>query len=140
VIVDTVLIADLRLARQHAPFAIRLHWLLPDYPWEVTGSTVKLASPQGQIELALEAQDGTQPGSQQLNLARAGELVHGVGPIEPTWGWFSPSYGVKIPALAVIFRVTGFPPVNLVSEWHFPTTFNKETINENEAPRSGNPD
>jgi hypothetical protein len=53
-------------------------------------------------------------------LARAGELLSGVGPVSPTWGWVSPTYGVKEPALSYAFHVVARPPVALISEWVLP--------------------
>ncbi len=46
-----------------------------------------------------------------LLIARAGERVYGAGDASPIWGWSSPSYGDKIPALAVRWTVLSSLPV-----------------------------
>ena len=107
------------------PQVVRLHWLLPDWPWEIettdggSGAEIRLESPLGRIHLKTSA------GAEDLlacrhTLARAGELLSGEGPVSPTWGWVAPTYGVKIPALSFALQVTARPPVTLVSEWILP--------------------
>ena len=59
-------------------------------------------------------------------LERAGERLLGGGDhpgstiIQPTWGWTSPTYGDKIPALAVIVPCQGSLPLYITSEWILP--------------------
>jgi hypothetical protein len=38
---------------------------------------------------------------------------------EPTWGWASPTYTVKQPALSVIASVEGQLPLRIMSDWTF---------------------
>ena len=91
----------------------RLHWLLPDFPWSFSGETLLLTSPLGEISLSIR-------GVQAICLARAGEILSGTGEIQPATGWYSPTYGQKEPALAVIATVSGRLPVQFSSKWVFP--------------------
>ncbi len=52
----------------------------------------------------------------RLTLARAGELLYGEGRVPPVRGWYSPTYGVKIPALSLALTVECPPPVRFVTE------------------------
>jgi len=112
------------------PVLARLHWLLPDWSWRLeTGDwrlEIQLQSPEGLIRL----QVGYDPQSLISNLysplkhqvVRAGELLSGDGPVSPTWGWASPTYGVKIPALSISISVEHSLPIHLLSEWIFPSS------------------
>jgi hypothetical protein len=104
-----------------------LHWLLPDWDWQVDygdelSVALRLGSPHGQLRLILSLAEPDSPRAElpKLQLARAGERIYGDGDVEPSWGWSSPTYGDKIPALAVRWVVTIAPPILLCSEWIFP--------------------
>jgi hypothetical protein len=110
----------------------RLHWLLPDWPWEVQGACLRLLSSAGWVELEITAEirgestAGSRPepaaatDPPQVQLVRAGELIYGSGEISPTWGWFSPTYGYKYPALSLGVRLLGPAPLAFTSHWRFP--------------------
>ena len=91
---------------------VRLHWLLPDYPWELLDNTLTLNTRKGMVKLTISGAN--------LVLIRAGEVLSGKGEVQPTWGWYSPTYGVKQPALALVAERTEVLPLTLVSEWLFP--------------------
>ncbi len=95
-------------------FCVRLHWLLPDWPWELAGMTLRLQSPHGWIALNISAPAGT------IRIIRGGEYLSGSGEPAPTLGWYSPNYGVKEPALSLIVDSTAALPLTLHSHWHFP--------------------
>jgi hypothetical protein len=108
----------------------RIHWLLPDWEYKVeseqenSAATILLISPWStQISLKLRWMDAPgQTASQafQWGLARGGQLAAGTGPVHPTWGWTSPTYGYKMPALAFFVTVGDRPPIHIQSEWGFP--------------------
>lgn len=118
----------------HESISARLHWLLPDWPWQIlddrsedrstTSSTLKIQSGYGWIQLSmLTMQDSTNQSlgtSPRIQLVRAGELLHGTGEVSPTWGWFSPTYNKKIPALSFSLLVNCRLPVRWTSNWVFP--------------------
>ncbi len=112
----------------------RLHWLLPDWPWQIiedgaqvgstTSFTIGIKSTYGWIHLRVQAmQDYSLQASQTspaIQLVRAGELLHGSGKVFPTWGWFSPTYDEKIPALSFSVTLNCHLPAHITSKWVFP--------------------
>jgi hypothetical protein len=107
----------------------RLHWLLPDWEWKMNASEeriiLELLSPYGWIALKIagRSSDPIPVEMQDLPLAlvRAGRLIF---PKEnkdegatPTWGWISPTYGVKLPALSFSLKVSGFLPLVFTTSW-----------------------
>jgi hypothetical protein len=101
-------------AKGKIPVTVRLHWLLPDLPWELEGVALKLATPWGAVRLVVMVADG-QPW--QAQLARAGETLRGETPASPEQGWVAPTYGSKQPALSFAVTVQGTLPVILTSRW-----------------------
>jgi hypothetical protein len=112
----------------HTPFpglgkiapTYRLHWLLPDWDWELenpdTHPALWLKSPHGWISLTISA---NQP-LKRIGLLRAGELVYGQGLASPVFGWVSPTYNVKKPALSLSVEVQSAQNVSFSSEFIFP--------------------
>jgi hypothetical protein len=94
---------------------IRLHWLLPDWVWEIANTTLRLKSPHGWIVLDIQ---GTCP--LNTSITRAGELLSGSGPFQTHHGWVSRTYNEKSPALSFAITTRATPPVTLVSKWEFP--------------------
>jgi hypothetical protein len=115
-------------------FQIRLHWLLPDLPWQIIGkeneapSTIQyilgIKSIYGWIRLGVQIEvynsNLASERLSRLQLVRAGELVHGEGEFSPTWGWFSPTYNEKFPALSFSVILNSHLPVRLTTEWILP--------------------
>lgn len=92
---------------------VRLHWLLPDWPWRLDGEVLRLQSPYGAIQLQVSP-------AQRLALARAGECLAGSLPVSPVMGWCSPTYGARLPALALLVEVKGSIPLQITSRWRLP--------------------
>ena len=112
----------------------RLHWLLPDWEYEVLGPTIekgypayeiRLKSPRGWVRLKMgmmSLHENKLPRqAMKFQLARAGMSLVGTGPVLPITGWTSPTYGDKIPALACIIETNQTLPIELKSEWIFPS-------------------
>jgi hypothetical protein len=118
--------------RQHT---IRLHWLLPDWPWKMgergeSRIELCLESPEGWISISIRIDNqaaGPDPGLPApafvLQTVRAGELLHGSGPVSPTWGWVSPTYGLKVPALSLSVMAESVLPLTLMSQWILPDEY-----------------
>ena len=111
-------------------FHPRLHWLLPDWPWEIDYLTaedplcyeLRLASPVGEIKIRVSF-DGfsfSMGGGMQVGLVRAGELLFGNATPSPTQGWISPTYGVKEPALSFSLRLDSLTNRRFLTEFIFP--------------------
>ncbi|MCC7128820.1 MAG: alginate lyase family protein [Anaerolineae bacterium] len=133
---ETWLVEDALLPSSTAPAGELEHraclsWLTQDWNWEVmereedapggefaSGFKLRFSSPAGPIQLLLGAsQHAGALLPLELQLVRAGELLYGSGPVKPTWGWSSPTYGVKRPALAVKLHLRGRLPLYFYSEW-----------------------
>jgi hypothetical protein len=105
----------------------RLHWLLPDWPWQVSqeetgqGMVVELDSPYGTVRLVLRGKiPASGDAGLRLMLVRGGELLYGSGPVSPVWGWTSPTYTVKFPALSMFATIENRPPLGFVTRWQLP--------------------
>jgi hypothetical protein len=113
---DQLLPAWVRLEdRRHTA---RLHWLLPDWPFQVGKNTLSLQSPWGWVRIELE-------GSNWMTLVRAGQTVAGDFPTNepaphPAQGWKSPTYQHRVPALALLAGRQGGLPMMLVTHFSFP--------------------
>jgi hypothetical protein len=110
-------------------YRARLHWLLPDWSWELDEiedkyrKEIRLRSPQGWINLQIGIEPATQEDSAQqpiLQLIRAGESLLDSDPLSPTSGWVSPTYGYKIPALSLAIVMESPLPIVFRSQWDFP--------------------
>jgi len=103
---------------------IRLHWLLPDWPFKTIkeGTGLQIQSPFGWVTLRLNSDKGRTGIAQEfeVNLIRSGVLLDGEGEVQPYYGWVSPTYGVKVPALSFSSTVRGKIPLRISSEWIFP--------------------
>ncbi len=112
-------------------FDIRLHWLMPDWHWEM-GDTrsdaraiINLRSLHGWVKLEITAVPQPQTPLQPL-LVRAGEIQWGTGPAHPTWGWVSHIYGQKTPALSYSINIRAQLPITLISRWIIPEGFQEQ--------------
>ncbi|MCH7480087.1 MAG: alginate lyase family protein [Chloroflexi bacterium] len=110
-------IVDTLAGKQHI-FEARLHWLLPDWPWELDGASIRIESPHGWVRLTISAVKNVDMGD--IQLVRAGELLAGAGAVSPMMGWVSLNYGHKLPALSFAVYLDGETPLQITSTWHFP--------------------
>jgi hypothetical protein len=53
---------------------------------------------------------------------RAGKYLRGAGAPAPTLGWYSPTYGVKEPALSLLADYSASPPFTFTTTFHFPAS------------------
>lgn len=90
---------------------VALTWLLPDWDWTFTSpDTLRLDGPDFSLSV-------TVAGADHLNLVRAGETIYGTIPARPFWGWHSPTYSIKYPALQLIAVRVDRLPIELTSAW-----------------------
>ena len=114
-VVDTLLPEGGRL-EQHSAV---LNWLLPDLPWELTGTTLRLKTSEGIVRLRVALANET-TAQTTLQLVRAGKVVAGPGTAPPILGWYSPTYNQKLPALSFRFFIEGVLPLSFASDWFLP--------------------
>jgi hypothetical protein len=116
----------LRLSMRQKNLTARLHWLLPDWKWRIEnreqGVEISFDSPQGIIKLKLIASSLSSNLYSLLSIVRAGEFLHGSASPDPTRGWTSPTYGVKIPALSLALDLQGKTEIHFSTEFKFPST------------------
>jgi hypothetical protein len=100
----------------------RLHWLLPDWKYEIQNSIfgIRLKSSYGWIELNISPDSNVPTSEYRISLIRAGELIHGLGEALPFEGWVSPHYGTRLPALSFAVEVTSLHNITFKSEFIFP--------------------
>jgi len=128
---DCWLVEDKLRNLHRRPHVFRLHWLLPDWEYEVRYSIfdIRLKSPHGWITLRIQPQNPNIQASNielsnitpRISLVRAGEYLLGPGQPDPVRGWVSPTYGQKIPALSLAIEVEAGGDVKFTSEFKFPT-------------------
>jgi len=100
----------------------RLHWLLPDWEWELepdeSGLKLWLTSQYGLVGLTIHLSPSGCP--RKLSLCRAGVILAGSDDADPRRGWVSPSYGVKFPALSLALEAKSEDEVKFSTEFTFP--------------------
>ncbi|MBE3088348.1 MAG: heparinase II/III family protein [Chloroflexi bacterium] len=110
------------LPRAKKLLTFRLHWLLPDWKWEIEngelGVMLRLASPHGLVLLSINHSPPSIPRS--VSLFRAGETLHGSAGPDPVRGWASPAYGIKVPALSLAIEAESANEVKFATEFIFP--------------------
>lgn len=87
-----------------------LNWLLPDWPFEVKENNIILQSPVGKIILNIQSEEF----ESTLDVFRAGKSQLS-GNMDDNLGWYSPTYGLKIPALSIQFSISGSAPAKITS-------------------------
>jgi len=107
------------------PHRAELVWLMPDWPWEMDSSSLRLKSSYGWVQVDVQAGSGRSPGEgERLLLAgqliRAGEILAGSPPADPIHGWYSPTYGQKQPALTWCIAVESSLPFWFTTQWQLP--------------------
>jgi asparagine synthase (glutamine-hydrolysing) len=121
-VIEDVLISK----KQHA---YRLHWLLPDWEWEVGGGDqrveISLISTHGKMLLILQTDPLLSNLNSLVSIARAGEVVYGTRDVQPFEGWVSPTYGSKAPALSLAIETQNVSDAKFLSEFIFPKEHEK---------------
>jgi len=98
-------------------YQIDLHWLLPNWPMRFNGHTCTLSAPFGTVKLDISAETKTCPS--KFTFYKKGKPISEEAQEEPLLGWFSPTYGQKIPALSIRYSVTHALPLTITSRFTF---------------------
>ncbi len=103
-------------------FQITLHWLLPDGVWHLDSSKLAIETDIFRLVLSIEIESGLyeknfQPGS-NIQIIRGGEILSGKNQSLPNFGWFSPTYGLKIPAISIRYHLSTKSAISILSRWH----------------------
>lgn len=94
---------------------ITLNWLLPDWPFEAAAHQVNLQSPFGSLSIDFEASSA----NGILDIYKSGASLLTNQKISRL-GWYSPTYGVKKPALSVQYVFFQKAPASIKSTFHLP--------------------
>ena len=117
-------VEDKMLFSKPGEHAFRLHWLLQDGKWEIKneeqGVRLRIDSLRGWVTLFVRADARSSTTDMRVSLVRAGELKYGQRDFWPFEGWFSPTYGRKVPALSFVAEVTSSRSLSFLSEFVFP--------------------
>jgi len=86
------------------------------------GHVVRIRSPDGgvEIETTLNHAQGETNKEIRLSVVRAGLALAGEGQVAPQAGWYSPTYGVKIPAISYSLDCASELPLQLETLWRLP--------------------
>jgi hypothetical protein len=106
------------------PLKARLHWLLPDWDWEMDEKEgrlyLRIKSPRGWMEIDVQMESASIEGGIGVSLWRAGEALKGEAVVDPTRGWVSPTYGVKYPALSLAVETKSRSEIRFTTTFTFP--------------------
>jgi hypothetical protein len=117
-----------RMPWDKKPLTFRLHWLLPDWEWQLEsraqGMALRLLSPHGPVGFRLNVTGGD---LSSVDLVRASSMVFTSGTGDrrsqldvSIRGWASPTYAVKLPALSLAVETKSANDVQFISEFTFP--------------------
>lgn len=88
---------------------VNLVWLLPGWEWSFDSSdTLLFSGPKFRFTVKITGVD-------QFHLIREGQRVFGSITALPTWGWYSPTYLVKKPALTLVCTKNGELPIEIMT-------------------------
>lgn len=92
----------------------RLHWLLADGRYILQNNQLKVIHPKTRISLTISSNVNPV----QIQLIRAGETISGMGTSPTNFGWFSPTYGEKVPALSLLLEASSPDTVEFITLIH----------------------
>lgn len=142
---------DIQTQSQHRAC---LHWLLPDWPWEIEETPdsglviLKLNSLKGWhtirftrvINLNIGNDIVIYPVPLEVQLVRAGEILYGSGTVSPVQGWVSPKYAQKNPALSFSLTTESTLPCGFNTEWILPPASPDIQTDQNQVSSSQHED
>jgi hypothetical protein len=91
-----------------------LHWLLPDWPWELEKTTLLLRAPFGHIEIKF---GNDKMEKAKIDLIREGESLLLKKGTNPNRGWYSPTYARRVPALSLTYSLKFAASMIITSNW-----------------------
>jgi hypothetical protein len=107
---------ELLPTQQPAPeIKAALNWLIPDWPYQINAKQIELQSPLGPVHLEFTCTAENNP----IDIFRGGESLL-TKEKAPRLGWYSPTYGVKQPALSVQFILVQKAPIQIKSTFRLP--------------------
>lgn len=94
---------------------ITLHWLLPDLPFTFNNDGLYFPKPKFTLKFSSDRKIPV-----TLQIIRAGTFIQGDPNKNATiYGWFSPTYAVKQPALSILYSIEADQSLTLFTSWEF---------------------
>jgi hypothetical protein len=93
-------------------YTVVVNWLLPDWPFIPGADSVNLSGPNGKFTLKFSTPGA--PTAASLDIFKAGQSQIN-GEIGDHLGWYSPTYGEKVPALSIQYKIVQKPPIQVQS-------------------------
>lgn len=108
-------IVDEIQCQTHNIHPITLHWLLPDLSFTMQNDILYFTSPSFSLHFSNDRDRVS-----TLQIIRAGAFMAGQSDRDASiYGWFSPTYGLKQPALSVLYTLDINTSVALTTKWEF---------------------
>ncbi len=95
-------------------YAVRLHWLLKDGVWEAGSQDCKVNYGAITLKVSVGWKGGKFTG---LRLVRAGRVQVGEEENFDCFGWYSPTYLSRLPALSLVFDFSLQLPAELITRF-----------------------
>ena len=89
-----------------------VNWLLPDWPFVPKPDSITLKGPDGEVSLSITTAGSAGAGT--WDVFKAGQSLIS-GETSEQLGWYSPTYGEKVPALSIQYKVIQKPPIQIQS-------------------------
>ncbi|NMC45836.1 MAG: hypothetical protein GYA52_03305 [Chloroflexi bacterium] len=94
---------------------IYLHWLLPDLSFTLTEDGIRFKDPAFSLQFS-----NSLKGDARCSIIRAGTWLAGHIDLDIThYGWFSPTYALKQPALSILYGMDTSLPLTIRTLWQF---------------------
>jgi hypothetical protein len=106
-----------RMKAAKKPMSLELQWLVPDFDFKILDESVCLTARFGIINI--QTRDGEGKILPAPMIFRAGRSVTQPDFEKPLLGWYSPTYGVKQPALSILYSFKQKLPVSLRTDINF---------------------
>jgi len=116
---DHVIVKDVIHLQSHTPRIVTLHWLLPDFSWSWQEPNLNLSTNSGNICLSVQGDSDKKEAAVTYQIIRAGITLLGLQADE-RFGWQSPTYGIKIPALSLRATITAIEKCSFTTQWSLP--------------------
>ena len=124
---DHLRVIDLVSQKKPLESRVRIHWLLPDWEWEMDQQSLHLHNGKHTLKILLNAlatDSKKQIVPQDSGLIRAGKSLRGNYQNE-IMGWVSDTYGVKNPAISFFAQYQFSSDMQIITDMVFSTTPHK---------------
>ena len=115
------------VSSKNRPHRFTLHWLLPDWPFDLSDQhtlTLHGKTFEFTVRVAVSSPEQNAGENPSFQLIRAGESLFGPPSPTPLFGWVSPTYHLRLPALSLRLSLTAIAPVRFTTWFLIPDLLN----------------